>query len=211
MFNKIIILGPQGSGKGTQAEFLAAKLNLPNISTGSIFRSEVDAKTPLGLAIAERMKNGILVDDEVINKLMAERLARPDCAHGFVLDGYPRTLLQAEFLETVAAPDCVLEINISDETAKKRLGGRLTCPQCGKIYHPEYKPARVAGQCDVCAVALITRADDEPEAIQRRLKRYHEEVAALLKYYEAKGILIKIDGTPAIPVVKEEIFNKLGL
>jgi adenylate kinase len=208
---KIIMLGPQGSGKGTQAEFLSEHLNLPNVSTGSFFRQAIADKTPLGLQIEESIKNGNLVSDEIINNLMAEKLSGPNFVSGFILDGYPRTLAQAEFLSTISEPTHVLEVDISDDTAKKRLGNRQTCPECGKIYHPEFKPAQVPGQCDVCKISLITRADDTPEAIDRRLKKYREEVSAILKFYEAKGTLIKINGEPAIEEVKKEIFEKLAL
>jgi adenylate kinase len=210
-FQRIIIVGPQGSGKGTQAEFLAAQLNVPNISTGHLFRSEVEAKTPFGLEIAEKMKDGVLIDDEIINKLIAKRLSEPDCANGFLLDGYPRTLPQAEFLDTVAAPDCVLEIDITDEVATKRLSNRLTCPKCGRVYHPEFKPPREAGKCDVCGTTLIIRPDDTPEATERRLAKYRDEVSDLLIYYGKKGVLFKIDGEPAIEEVRKDIFKKLNL
>lgn len=208
---KIVMLGPQGSGKGTQAEFLSARLNLPNVSTGSFFRQEIAAKTPLGLEIEELIKNGNLVPDETTNKLMAEKLSSPNFANGYILDGYPRTLAQAEFLSSVSEPTHVLEVDISDETAKNRLGNRQTCPECGKIFHPEFKPAQVPGQCDVCKVPLITRADDTPEAIDRRLKKYRAEVSSILKFYEGKGTLIKINGEPVIEEVKKEIFEKLEL
>jgi adenylate kinase len=207
----IVILGPQGSGKGTQAEFLAAALNLLTISTGHLFRSEVEAKTPLGLEITEKMKDGVLISDEIINKMVAERLAKPDCKNGYILDGYPRTLAQAEFLETIAAPDCVLEIDITDEEAMKRLANRLTCPKCGRVYHPEFKRPRAAGKCDACAADLITRPDDTAEATERRLAKYRDEVSGILKYYGKKGVLIKIDGAPAIEEVKKDVFKQLGL
>jgi adenylate kinase len=203
----IIILGPQGSGKGTQAEFLANRLKIPTISSGKLLRDEIIKETELGKKISEMMKTGELMPNEIVNVLIKNRLAESDCENGFILDGFPRTKEQAEFLETFVEINCVLEITLSDEEAIKRLSGRRTCSKCGKIYHLEFSPSKVSGICDIDGENLIVRSDDTEEAIRERLKIYRSETAGVISYYEKKGVLIKINGEPAIEIVKDEIFK----
>jgi adenylate kinase len=208
---KIIILGPQGSGKGTQAEFLAEKLSIPNISIGQLLRQEVKKQSKTGQEIDEYMKKGELVPNSIAHELAKARIEQDDCQNGFIFDGFPRILIQAKFLDTITSITDVLEITLSDEEAIRRLSGRRTCPQCGKIYHLEYNPPKNDNVCDVDGESLVIRADDTEAAIRERLKIYHTETTEVVSYYADKGILIKVNGEPAIEEVKEEIFRSLSL
>jgi len=207
--NNIIIMGPQGSGKGTQADILSQKLGFPHISTGEIFREHIRGETALGKKIEKIVKTGELVPDEITNEITKQRLEKEDCANGFILDGFPRNLTQAKFLDKVKEIGLVLEVWISDEEAVKRIGQRRTCLKCQKVYHLTYNPPKNGEVCDECGEKLIIREDDKPTTIKRRLKLYHKETKPLLNYYKEKGIYEKINGMPAIPAVTKQIVEIL--
>ena len=208
---KIFILGPQGSGKGTQAELLSEKLNIPNISVGQLLRDEVVKKSKIGKEIEETMKKGELVPNGLVHTIVEKRVMQSDYKNGFIFDGFPRSLIQAKFFETIAKPTYVLEIWISDQEAVRRISQRRICEDCGEIYHLEYKPPKVVGVCDKCGGKLITREDDTLESIQHRLRIYHKETQEVLDYYKEKGLLIKINGEQSIEDVKKEVFKKLKI
>lgn len=206
MKNKnIIIFGPQGSGKGTQADILSAKFNIPHISTGDIFRKNTKEQTDLGKKITAFLAEGKLVSDKITNEVVKKRLEQPDCQNGFILDGFPRNLNQAEFLNKFKKIWLALEIWISDQETLRRISGRYSCPKCGAIYHTEFKPPKKRGICDKCGTKLIIRNDEE--AIAKRLKIYHEQTMPLIAYYKKQEIYKKIDGTPPIPEVTEKIMK----
>jgi adenylate kinase len=192
---RIILLGAPGSGKGTVAEALRAVYGFPKISTGDLLREAVREKTPLGLVAAAQMGKGGLVDDATVLALLRERLARADCQGGYVLDGFPRTLAQADSLDALgpAGPEIVFDLRVSDETVLARLAGRWTCPNCEAIYHRANKPPRTPGVCDDCGTALVQRNDDTPEVIRERLKTYHAKTEPLIARYAAKGNLHVVD------------------
>lgn len=193
---RIILLGAPGSGKGTVAEGLRSAYGFPKISTGDLLREAVRNRTPLGLVAASQMGKGGLVDDATVLALLRERLARDDCRDGYTLDGFPRTVAQADSLESLesARPEVVFDLRVSDETVLSRLGNRRTCPKCEAIYHLLNKPPKTAGLCDVCGTALVLRNDDTPAVIVERLKTYHAKTEPLVARYAAKGILHVIDG-----------------
>lgn len=201
---RIIIFGPQGSGKGTQAELIARRHGLPYISTGDIFRYNIKNKTDLGQAVESYLAAGNLVPDDLTNKIVANRLHQPDCEIGFVLDGYPRNRVQQKFLEELTKVDYAFVIEISDEEAIKRLSKRWAC-KCGLSYHEQFNPPQVAGKCDKCGSELYRRDDDKPEAIKNRLAIYHQETEGLYGYYEEQGILHKVNGEKSIEEVYQQI------
>jgi len=205
---KIIILGPQGSGKGTQAQIIADKYKLANISTGVMFREAVKNKTDLGKAVQAILDRGDLVSDELTNELVKERLSKSDCNSGFILDGYPRNLTQAEFLLSHQEITHVLEIWISDKEAVKRISGRRMC-SCGMIYHLEYNPPKVAGVCDRCGGRLFLRDDDTEEAVKQRLKIYHNETESMISFWKRYNTHYKINGEQKIPDVTRDIIKIL--
>jgi adenylate kinase len=203
---RIILLGAPGSGKGTVAEALRAATGFPKVSTGDLLREAVREKTPLGLVAAAQMGKGGLVDDATVLALLRERLAREDCRDGYILDGYPRNLAQADSLDALGlpGPEIVFDLRVPDEAVLERLAGRRSCPRCEAIYHLVNKPPRKAGVCDVCGAALVQRADDTPEVIRERLKTYHAQTEPLIARYAAKGRLHTIDaGAPAAAVFGE--------
>ena len=203
---RIILLGAPGSGKGTVAEGLRSAYGFPKISTGDLLREAVREKTPLGLVAASQMGKGGLVDDATVLALLRERLARPDCRDGCVLDGFPRNPAQADSLDALGlpGPEIVFDLQVSDEVVLERLANRRTCPRCEAIYHLVNKPPKRAGLCDVCGAALVQRNDDTPEVIRERLKTYHAKTEPLISRYAAKGNLHRIDGNrPAGEVVRE--------
>ena len=192
---KLILLGPPGAGKGTQAEILSRDLKIPTISTGNILRAAVKAGTPIGLEAKSYMDAGKLVPDEVIIGIIQERLAQADCADGFILDGVPRTIAQAEALEAHGIEfDHVLSLEISDEAIVKRMDGRRVCTHCGAPFHVESKPPKTAGVCDLCGGELVERNDDKPETVRARLQVYHEETEPLKSFYQARGKLDLVPG-----------------
>lgn len=197
---RLVLVGPPGAGKGTQAEFISANFSVPKISTGDLFRAHVGASTPLGLQVKQFMNSGQLVPDEVTIKMVAERLDESDTGDGFLLDGFPRNVEQAKVLdETLAERDSgltvVLELIVDSDEVIRRLSGRRTCHQCGKIWHVEFDPTTKAGVCDRCGGGLFQREDDKPETIRHRLKVYDEQTAPLVDFYAKQGKLVGIDAT----------------
>lgn len=201
---KVIIFGPQGSGKGTQAELIARRYSLPYISTGDIFRYHLKNKTELGEKVNQFISEGKLVPDDLTNEIVKDRLSQPDCSVGFVLDGYPRNKNQQEFLAVISDVDFAIVIEINDTEAIKRLSGRLAC-KCGLSYHAEFNPPKVENICDKCGSELFRRDDDQPEAINQRLKIYHTETESVFDFYEKQGRLYKVNGDQAIEAVYQII------
>lgn len=209
---KLILLGPPGAGKGTQAEILNKKLSIPTISTGNILRVAVKKGTPVGLKAKEYMDAGKLVPDAVIIGVITERLAEPDCREGFILDGVPRTIPQAEALEQAGISfDAVVSLEISDEEIVERMGGRRVCTACGAPYHVKNLPPKTQGVCDVCGGKLEARADDKPEVVRDRLRVYHRETAPLKDFYAARGLLKTVDNQPTPAETTAAILKVLGL
>ncbi len=209
---KLILLGPPGAGKGTQAEILCKKLNIPTISTGNILRAAVKNGTPVGRKAKEYMDAGKLVPDEVIIGVISERLAEADCQNGFILDGVPRTIPQAEALEKAGISfDAVVSIEISDEEIVERMAGRRVCAACGAPYHVKNMPPKVEGVCDACGGKLEARADDKPEVVRDRLSVYHKETAPLKDFYAARNLLKTVDNQPTVAETTTAILNALGL
>lgn len=209
---KLILLGAPGAGKGTQAEILSKKLGIPTISTGNILRAAIRNGTPVGLKAKAYVESGALVPDEVIIGIMAERLAEGDCAKGYILDGMPRTIPQAEALEAAGVGiDCALSIEIADETIIERMSGRRTCTSCGATYHVVSAPPKTEGVCDNCGAELTIRKDDAPETVKSRLEVYHKETEPLKAFYEARGKLKSVENQPTIEATTAEIEKALGI
>ena len=211
---RLVLVGPPGAGKGTQAEFVAAHLSVPKISTGDIFRANVSQGTPLGVEAKRYMDAGKLVPDEVTINMVRDRLAEPDAAEGFLLDGFPRTTPQAAALDKLLADlgtalDIVLELVVDDDEVIRRLSGRRTCRGCGKIWHVEFDPTSRDGICDRCGAELFQRDDDKPETIAARLREYTEKTAPLVDYYGAQGKLVGIDATGPVEDVTVRAIDAL--
>ena len=207
---KIIMLGAPGAGKGTQAKMIAEKYGLPHISTGDIFRANIKNGTELGKEAKEYMDKGLLVPDELTVRLLLDRVAQDDCKNGYVLDGFPRTIPQAEVLDEKLSElgekvDYAINVDVPDENIVNRMSGRRACLNCGATYHIVSIPPKKEGICDVCASALVLRDDDKPETVQNRLKVYHEQTQPLIDSYEKKGVLRSVDGT--LPM--EEVFTAI--
>lgn len=207
---QFILLGPQGSGKGTQAKLLAARLGVPHISTGDMFRDHIKRGTGLGLQVDALLKVGTLVPDEVTNAMVRERLAQAGVQTGFVLDGYPRNVAQAEFLDTLAPGVHAVELTLADSVAVQRIARRRVCGSCGATYHLDVTPPKVPGVCDRCGSALVQRADDTESAVLERLATYHRATEPLLAHYRARGVLTTIDGAPPIAQVTELVRQAVG-
>ena len=191
----IMFLGAPGAGKGTQAEIVSEKLAIPTVSTGNIIRAALKNGTPMGLKAKEFIESGKLVPDEVVIGIIKDRLAEDDCKNGFILDGFPRTIPQAEALDTMGIViDKVIDIEVADEKIATRMGGRRVCKACGNSYHLEYKKPQNDGVCDACGGELIQRKDDAPETVLERLKIYHQETEPLKDYYEKQGKLFIVEG-----------------
>lgn len=191
----IILFGPPGAGKGTQAEMLRERYEIPTISTGNMIREAIKNQTPMGLAAKERIDRGELLADEIVVEIVKERLSQPDCAKGFILDGFPRTIPQAKALEEMdVSIDAAIEIQLADETIVSRMSGRRTCLTCGATYHVQYNPPKQDGVCDVCGEALVQRADDKPETVLERLRVYHEQTAPLSEFYRSRNMLRTVQG-----------------
>lgn len=191
----LILLGAPGAGKGTQAEVISEKLNIPQISTGNILREAVKNGTESGLKAKSFMDSGALVPDDVVIGVLKERITGDDCKNGYILDGFPRTVAQAEALEAMGIIiDKVISIDVADERIQARLSGRRVCESCGASYHVEYKPSKVSGICDKCGGNAVQRKDDAPETVIERLKTYHAQTAPLAEYYANKGKLIRVEG-----------------
>lgn len=208
-FRKIVVFGPQGSGKGTQAEILAAELNVPRIAPGDIYRKNIKEQTSLGKLAEEYINKGVLVPDKITNQLMAERLKEADVLKGFLLDGYPRNKVQLAALDEVVFPEVALEIWISDKEAVFRISGRRVC-KCGRTYHLNFNLPKKEGVCDRCGEELFQRDDDKEAAVKKRLEIYHHDTELLLKTYLGRGSLMRINGEQPIPEVTKEIFQKLN-
>lgn len=209
---KLILLGAPGAGKGTQAEILSAKLGIPTISTGNILRAAIKEGTPIGLEAKSYMDAGKLVPDSVIIGIVAQRLERPDCAGGFILDGVPRTIGQAEALDKAGVTfDKVLSIEISDTEIEERMSGRRVCQSCGAPYHVKAKPPKQEGVCDACGGQLAQREDDKAETVRRRLEVYHAETEPLKGFYEGKGVLVPVANQDTIEGTSKGIMEALGL
>lgn len=212
---KIIMLGAPGAGKGTQAKKIAAKYGIPHISTGDIFRANIKNGTELGKKAKTYMDQGLLVPDDLVVDLVVDRVNQDDCAKGYVLDGFPRTIPQAEALDKALAAmdqkmDYAIDVEVPDENIVKRMGGRRACVGCGATYHLEYAPTKSEGICDACGKELILRDDDKPETVQKRLDVYHEQTQPLIDYYANAGILKTVDGTVDINDVFQAIVSILG-
>ena len=198
-FMNMIFLGAPGAGKGTQAEVVCKELNIPAISTGNMLREAVKNGTAAGLAAKEYMDRGDLVPDEVVIGILKDRIAMDDAKNGFILDGFPRTVPQAEALEKMGVRiDKVIEIDVSDEAITKRMSGRRVCEACGNSYHIEFKPTKAEGICDACGGKVVQRADDKPETVVARLATYHEKTAPLRDFYQSKGKLVTVKGQNSI-------------
>lgn len=209
---KIILLGAPGAGKGTQAEIISQKLGIPTISTGNILRAAVKNGTPIGLEAKQFMDAGKLVPDEVIIGIIQERLAEDDCKEGFILDGVPRTIAQAQALEKAGVQfDCVLDIEVSDQEICHRMYGRRSCPVCGATYHVEAAPPKQEGVCDHCGNTLTLREDDKPETVLSRLETYHRQTEPLKEFYESRGILKIVPFQPTIEATTQAIADILGI
>ena len=209
---KLILLGAPGAGKGTQAEIISKKLHIPTISTGNILREAIKNGTEIGLKAKSFMDNGKLVPDDVIIGIVKERVSRDDCANGFILDGVPRTIPQAEALEQQGVHfDRVVSIEIEDSVIEARMTGRRVCGTCGASFHVTANPPKVEGVCDLCGKELIVRKDDTPETVKNRLKVYHEQTEPLKDFYEKLGVLKLVDGNQPIEAATGDILAALGI
>ncbi len=207
---KIIMLGAPGAGKGTQAKMIAEKYGIPHISTGDIFRSNIKDGTELGMEAKKYMDQGLLVPDELTVKILLDRVARADCRNGYVLDGFPRTIPQAEVLDQALEKigdqiDFAVNVSVPDENIVKRMSGRRACVGCGATYHIEHIPPKKEGICDTCGMELTLREDDKPETVQNRLNVYHSQTQPLIEFYQKKGILQTVDGTVDMKAVFDAI------
>lgn len=212
---KIIMLGAPGAGKGTQAKMIAEKYGVPHISTGDIFRANIKNGTQLGMEAKQYMDQGLLVPDELTVKILLDRVAQDDCKNGYVLDGFPRTIPQAQVLDKALTElgdkiDYAIDVDVPDENIVKRMGGRRACLSCGATYHIEHVPPKAEGICDTCGQELVLRDDDKPETVQNRLNVYHEQTQPLIDFYKEKGVLKAVDGTADMKDVFKAIVTILG-
>ena len=208
---KVVLLGPPGAGKGTQASGIVEKYHIVHISTGDIFRKNVKEGTPLGKRAKEYMDKGELVPDDLVIALVEDRLKQDDCKNGFLLDGFPRTIAQAEAMEKLGITiDRVVDIEVGRDILIGRAVGRRVCKQCGETFHVSFRPTKVGGVCDKCGGEVVQRADDREETVARRIDVYLSETKPLEEYYENKGILIHINGDQEPQTVQKEIFAALG-
>ena len=212
---KIIMLGAPGAGKGTQAKQIAEKYSIPHISTGDIFRANIKNGTDLGKKAKEYMDQGLLVPDELTCDLVMDRIQQDDCKNGFVLDGFPRTIPQAEALDAALTKigekmDYAIDVDVPDENIVSRMSGRRACLDCGATYHIVSLPPKTEGKCDHCGSDLVLRDDDKPETVQKRLTVYHEQTQPLIDYYKNQGILKSVDGTQPMESVFTAITDILG-
>ena len=212
---KIIMLGAPGAGKGTQAKMIADKYGVPHVSTGDIFRANIKNGTELGMEAKKYMDQGLLVPDELTVKILLDRVSQPDCKNGYVLDGFPRTIPQAEVLDKALAElgesiDYAIDVDVPDENIVKRMSGRRACVSCGATYHVVHVPPKKEGICDRCGSELIPRDDDKPETVKNRLDVYHKQTQPLIDFYTKKGVLKTVDGTVDMQDVFKAIVAILG-
>ena len=212
---KIIMLGAPGAGKGTQAKMIAEKCGIPHLSTGDIFRANIKNGTELGAKAKEYMDKGLLVPDELVCDLVVDRIQQADCEKGYILDGFPRTIPQAEALEAALNAieqklDYAIDIDVPDENIINRMSGRRACVGCGATYHVLFNPTKVEGKCDVCGESLILRDDDKPETVKKRLDVYHTQTQPLIDFYTERKVLVEVDGTQSMDKVFEDIMKILG-
>ncbi len=213
---RLILLGAPGAGKGTQAAFLSDKFKVPHISTGDIFRSNIKSKTELGMKAKEYIDGGMLVPDELTISIIKDRLLKDDCNKGFLLDGFPRTIPQAEYLDQTLKDmavelDYVLNIYVPDEDIISRMSGRRVCPNCGMTYHVLHNPTKEKDICDTCKAKVIQRDDDREETVLKRLKTYHDQTEPLIEYYKKSGKLVTAVGKGTIEETSEEVLKVLGV
>ena len=211
---RVVLVGPPGAGKGTQAQIIAARLSISKISTGDIFRANVKGGTELGNKAREYMDRGDLVPDEITIAMVRDRLAEPDAREGFLLDGFPRNVAQADVLNEILADldaklDVVLELRVNDDEVVRRLSGRRTCPNCGRIWHVEFDPPQKEGVCDDCGGELYQRDDDREQTVRHRLDVYQEQTAPLTSFYERQGILVGVEATGPVEEVTERAMSAL--
>ena len=211
---KIIMLGAPGAGKGTQAKMIADKFSIPHVSTGDIFRANIKNGTELGMEAKKYMDQGLLVPDELTVKILLDRVAQDDCKNGYVLDGFPRTIPQAEVLDKALTElgdkiDYAINVDVPDENIINRMSGRRACVTCGATYHIVHVPPKAEGICDKCGAELILRDDDKPETVKNRLNVYHEQTQPLIEFYSKKGVLKSVDGTKDMNDVFADIVNIL--
>lgn len=212
---KIIMLGAPGAGKGTQAKMIAEKCGIPHISTGDIFRANIKNGTELGAKAKEYMDKGLLVPDELVCDLVVDRIQQADCEKGYILDGFPRTIPQAEALENALNAieqklDYAIDIDVPDDNIINRMSGRRACVGCGATYHVLFNPTKVEGKCDVCGESLILRDDDKPETVKKRLDVYHTQTQPLIDFYTERKVLVEVDGTQSMDKVFDDIMKILG-
>ena len=212
---KIIMLGAPGAGKGTQAKMIAEKCGIPHISTGDIFRANIKNGTELGAKAKEYMDKGLLVPDELVCDLVVDRIQQADCEKGYILDGFPRTIPQAEALENALNAieqklDYAIDIDVPDENIINRMSGRRACVGCGATYHVLFNPTKVEGKCDVCGESLSLRDDDKPETVKKRLDVYHTQTQPLIDFYTERKVLVEVDGTQSMDKVFDDIMKILG-
>ncbi len=212
---RLILVGPPGAGKGTQAVNLAAHFSIPHISTGDIFRSNLKEGTPLGLEAKSYMDRGELVPDEVTNKMVTDRLGKDDVGSGFLLDGFPRNVFQAEVLRAILSEkqsplEAALELSVDNGEIIKRLAGRRTCKDCQRAFHVDYEPSKVEGRCDGCGGTLYQRDDDKEEVIARRLEVYNEQTAPIIDFYRREGLLVTIPAMGPVDEITQRAINALN-
>lgn len=212
---KIIMLGAPGAGKGTQAKKIAAKYQIPHVSTGDIFRANIKNGTELGMKAKSYMDAGGLVPDEITIRMLLDRIHEADCANGYVLDGFPRTIPQAESLTRALESmgesiDYAINVDVPDENIVSRMSGRRACLNCGATYHVVFNAPKTEGVCDVCGDKLVLRDDDKPETVQKRLDVYHDQTQPLIDYYKKAGVLVEVDGTQDMDAVFQAIVEILG-
>ncbi|MGE4548295.1 MAG: adenylate kinase [Intestinibacillus sp.] len=207
----LILLGAPGAGKGTLAAYLIDKMGVPSVSTGNLLREAIQNNTPLGQSAKQYMDAGQLVPDEVVIGMLRERIAQEDCRNGFILDGFPRTIPQAEALDTIAGIDCALSLEVPDEVIEPRMTGRRVCLKCGATFHIKANPPKTPDVCDVCGDPLVIRKDDKPEVVKDRLSTFHAQTEPLKDYYGAQGKLKTIDGTQGIGMTQQLAATALGL
>lgn len=208
---KLVLLGPSGAGKGTQAKNLVKELGLVHISTGDMLREQMKKRTSIGTSIEEIMDKGKLVSDDIVVNLVKQRIKLDDCKDGFILDGFPRTLYQAQILEDIVGEITgVVSITLDDDVIIKRMSGRYSCPDCGSVYHIEFYPPKKNGICDSCSSDLIQREDDKEATVKNRLKIYHEMTEPIQNFFREKGLLIEVDGYGDAASITQSIVEKLN-